>query len=258
MAEARPIALITGATAGIGYATAQRFARAGYDLILNGRRAERLEQLGSELPEATRTLNLAFDVRDRSEVERHLAHMPASWQPIAVLVNNAGLARGLAPLDQGNVADWEEMIDTNLKGLLYVSRVIGGLMRAQGHGHIINVGSIAGKEAYPNGNVYCASKHGVDALSRAMRIDFNGSGVKVSQIAPGFVNTEFSEVRFHGDEAKAQQVYEGFRPLSGEDVAEAIYFMASAPAHVNVADMLLLPKAQAHSSLVDRTELGEY
>lgn len=248
--ETSRIALITGATAGIGEATAFRFAEAGWRLILTGRRAERLQALRANLP--TEVLTLQFDVRDRAAVEFALAELPLEWAAIDLLVNNAGLARGLAPVDAGDPNDWDEMLLTNVSGLAYVTRVVAAGMRQRGRGHIINVGSIAGKEAYPNGAMYCATKHAVDAFTQGLRMDLLGSGVRVGAVHPGLVNTEFSTVRFHGDAARADSVYNGMVPLTGADVAEAIYFMASAPAHVNVADLLLLPTDQASATQVYR------
>lgn len=237
-------ALITGATSGIGRATALRLAKAGYDILATGRRTERLAALQAEIEAAGgRCTVLAFDVRNEEEVRRHL-------EPIAqvdLLVNNAGLAAGLEHIDRGDTRDWDAMIDTNVKGLLYVTRVIAPKMVAAGHGHIINLGSIAGTEPYENGAVYCASKHAVHAISQSMRADLLSSGIKVTEIRPGMVETEFSEVRFHGDRARAAAVYEGVEPLTGADIAEAIAWVAQLPAHMNVNDMVLMPSQQAGS-----------
>ena len=237
-------ALITGATSGIGRATALRLAKAGYDILATGRRTERLAALQAEIEAAGgRCTILAFDVRNEEEVRRHL-------EPIAqvdLLVNNAGLAAGLEHIDRGDTRDWDAMIDTNVKGLLYVTRVIAPKMVAAGHGHIINLGSIAGTEPYENGAVYCASKHAVHAISQSMRADLLSSGIKVTEIRPGMVETEFSEVRFHGDRVRAAAVYEGVEPLTGADIAEAIAWVAQLPAHMNVNDMVLMPSQQAGS-----------
>src|ERR1700761_6655966 len=221
------IALITGATAGIGEATAHIFARERYNVILTGRRLNRLEKLAAHINKEynVEVAICAFDVRDRQEVQSNLENLPATWRKIDVLINNAGLSQGLDPIHEGNVDDWETMIDTNVKGLLYVSRIVSNWMIHNGHGHIINLGSIAGKDVYPNGNVYSATKAAVDTLSKAMRIDLLQHGIRVSAIHPGAVETEFSEVRFKGDKTRAKKVYEGYEPLTAEDVAEAIWFM---------------------------------
>lgn len=241
------IVLITGATSGIGEACAHVFARERYNLILTGRRLNRLEKLAAQINKEynVEVAISSFDVRDRSEVQSNLDNLPAAWKRIDVLINNAGLSQGLDPINEGSVDDWETMIDTNVKGLLYVSRVVSNWMVDHGHGHIINMGSIAGKDVYPNGNVYSATKAAVDALTKAMRIDLLKHGIKVSGIHPGAVETEFSEVRFHGDKARAKEVYKGFDPLTAEDIAEAIWFIASRPKHVNINDMLIMPTAQA-------------
>ncbi len=245
-----PIALITGATSGIGRATAERFAQAGYRLILTGRRAERLAKLEAEL--ATDVLTLAFDVRERETVKRVLLELPNDWQTIDLLVNNAGLARGKEAVPDNTDSDWEDMIDTNIKGMAYVAREVARGMRERGGGQIINMGSTAGKQAYAGGAMYCATKHAVDAFTKGLRLDMLGTGVKVSAIHPGLVETEFSNVRFHGDDARADDTYTGMTPLTGADVAEAIYFMATRPAHVNVADLVLMPLAQGDASTVVR------
>ena len=237
------IAVVTGATSGIGEAVAVMLAKDGYDLVITGRREGRLQEVAKKLVSENnvKVLALSFDVRSLESVEKYLGNLPQEWKNIDVLVNNAGLAVGLGPINDGVVDDWERMIDTNVKGLLYVSRVISNLMVANKKGHIINLCSIAGKEVYPNGNVYCASKHAVDALTKAMRIDLLPHGIKVSQICPGAVETEFSVVRFKGDKERADNVYKGFEPLKAEDVADAIMYMVKLPAHVNINDMVIMP-----------------
>lgn len=242
--------LITGATAGIGEASAQLFAQNGYRLILVARRAERLKTLAEVLD--TEVLTVTLDVRNKAEVAEKLGNLPPEWQNIDILLNNAGLAVGLSTLQNGEIDDWERMIDTNVKGLLYVTRTIAPLMIARNAGHIINISSVAGKEVYANGNVYCASKHAVDALSKAMRIDMLPHNIKVTNVAPGMVETEFSIVRFKGDIEKADKVYQGLQPLLPEDVADAIYYAATRPAHVCVNDILLMPTAQAAATIVKR------
>lgn len=242
--------LITGATAGIGEACAQIFAKNGYRLILVARREERLKILSEVLD--TECLCICLDVRNKAEVQEKLGNLPAEWQNIDILLNNAGLAVGLSTLQNGEIDDWERMIDTNVKGLLYVTRTIAPLMIARNMGHIINISSVAGKEVYPNGNVYCASKHAVDALSKAMRIDMLPHNIKVTNVAPGMVETEFSIVRFKGDIEKADKVYQGLQPLLVEDVADAIYYAATRPVHVCVNDILLMPTAQAAATIVKR------
>jgi 3-hydroxy acid dehydrogenase/malonic semialdehyde reductase len=242
--------LITGATAGIGEACARRFAAHGDRLILTGRRAERLQALSQELD--TEVLSLAFDVRDPEAVQQQLGQLPEGWQEVDILINNAGLAVGLQPVQEGLLDDWERMIDTNVKGLLYVTRVIAPGMATRKKGHIINIGSTAGKEVYPNGNVYCATKHAVNALSQGMRIDLLSDGIKVTQIAPGLVETEFSQVRFKGDQERAEKVYENMTPLYAKDVAEVVFFSASLPPHVCLNDVVMTATAQANSMLVQR------
>jgi NADP-dependent 3-hydroxy acid dehydrogenase YdfG len=247
--------LITGATAGIGQAAAIRFASEGYDVIATGRRNERLSEL-KEFLETTyhqRVLTLCFDVRNREAVESTLNQLPEEWRMIDVLVNNAGLASGLAPIQDGDVNDWEKMIDTNIKGLLYVTHAVASGMKERRSGHIINLSSIAGKEAYPNGNVYCGTKHAVEAIGKGMRMDLLPYGIKVTQICPGAVETEFSVVRFHGDKDRADQVYAGFEPLHAEDIADAIFYAASLPPHVNINDMLIMPTAQANATMFSRS-----
>ncbi len=248
------IALITGATSGIGRATAELFAEHGYNLIVTGRRADRLNELKQQLEIHCDVLTLNFDVRDRDRTTELMNSIPNKFQPIDVLINNAGNAHGLSKIQDGNLDDWDNMMDANVKGLLYVSKPIMNQMVAQQKGHIVNIGSIAGKEVYPNGNVYCASKFAVDAISKAMRIDLNGTGVKVSQICPGLVETEFSEVRFKGDKDKAKNVYNGLDALQARDIAELIYFIITRPAHVNIADSLILPSDQASATIVHRSE----
>ncbi len=244
------IALITGATAGIGEATAIRLAEGGVALIVTGRRKARLLQLKNKLEQRNvRVLPLCFDLRDESAVEQALSSLPEGWQDIDILVNNGGLAAGLNSLQEGDSDDWNRMIDTNIKGLLYVTRAVTPGMVARGRGQIINIGSIAGKEVYPNGNVYCATKYAVDALTQGMRIDLLPHGIRVTQICPGAVETEFSLVRFHGDAARAKMVYHGFENLVAEDIAECIWFVVSRPPHVNINDMVVMPTAQATATL---------
>ncbi len=246
--------LITGATSGIGEATARMLARDKMRLILCGRRKERLEALQRELKSSTDIFILNFDVRDRDSVFRSIDSLPESWSEIEVLVNNAGNAHGYDFIQDGNIDDWDAMIDINVKGLLYVSKAIIPSMVKRKRGHIINIGSIAGKEVYPRGNVYCASKYAVDALSSGMRIDLNAYGIKVSEINPGLVDTEFSSVRFKGDKEKAASVYKGLIPLSGEDIADVIRFILTRPDHVNISDVIIFPTAQASSTVVHRKE----
>jgi len=239
-------ALITGATSGIGMETARLLAQNNYNLILTGRRKDRLDKLKSEIEQTTPTkiLTLNFDIREKAEAERAYFSLPEKWTKIDVLINNAGLAAGLAPVSSADICDWEQMIDTNIKGLLYMSRLVTPGMIERESGHVINIASIAGKEAYPNGSVYCGTKHAVMAISRAMRVELLPSNVKVSTICPGAVETEFSLVRFHGDQGKAGKVYKGFTPLSAKDIAETILFVLSRPPHVNIDDLLIMPTAQ--------------
>ena len=248
------ISLITGATSGIGKACAERFAKEGYNVIITGRRDERLQSLKKELENAfnIEVHPLSFDIREREAVEKAVTSLPENWQKVDVLVNNAGLALGLSPIHEGNTDDWDTMIDTNIKGLLYISKQVANLMVKNGHGHIIHIGSIAGRESYANGNVYCATKHAVDGLTKAMRIDLLPHNIKVTQIAPGAVETEFSEVRFKGDKQRAAGVYNGFKPLTGTDIADAVYYAASLPLHVNINDLLIMPMAQANATTIDR------
>jgi len=241
------IIMITGATAGFGKATAVRFAKNGYDIIITGRRKERLTELAKELLSygGIRVLSLNFDVRNREEVAAVIGSLPQDWKAIEILVNNAGPAVGMDHIDKGNIDDWDRMIDTNIKGLLYVTRAVTPLMVARNSGHIFNIGSIAGKENYENGNVYCASKSAVDSLSRSMRIDLLKNNIKVTNIAPGMALTEFSIVRFKGDQEKADSVYKGIDALTGEDIADVIYFCATLPAHVCINDLIITPTQQA-------------
>ncbi len=246
---------VTGASSGIGAACATSFARAGCRLLLAARRLDRLETLsGSLRGDLGAEVRVgALDVRDRAAVEGWIDSLPAAWREIDILVNNAGLARGLALLQDGEIDDWEEMIDTNLKGLLYVSRAVLPWMVERGSGHVINIGSVAGHEAYPNGNVYCATKHAVVGLSRCLAIDTLGTGVRVSSVDPGMVVTEFSNVRFRDNDDRAAAVYDGLEPLRAEDVADAVLFCATRPAHANVREMILVPTAQADAVHVHRS-----
>jgi NADP-dependent 3-hydroxy acid dehydrogenase YdfG len=239
--------MITGATAGFGKAIAIKFAKNGYNIIITGRRKERLDELERELLSfgGIRVLSLNFDVRKKGEVEKVISDLSGDWKEIDILVNNAGLAVGLDHIDAGNIDDWERMIDTNVKGLLYVTRAVAPLMVARNTGHIFNISSIAGKEVYENGNVYCASKHAVDALSRSMRIDLLRNNIKVTNIAPGMAETEFSLVRFKGDAEKAKAFYQGIKALSADDIADVIYYCASLPSHVCINDLVITPTQQA-------------
>lgn len=248
------IAFITGASAGFGKATAELFASHGWDIVITGRRKTRLELLERQLKEKfnIEVLTLSFDVRSQEEVKKAIDSLPEKWKLIDLLVNNAGLAAGLGPIQDGLISDWEEMIDTNIKGLLYMTRAIAPMMVKNGKGHIVNIGSIAGKEVYSNGNVYCATKHAVDALTKATRIDLVQHGIKVTQIAPGMAETEFSIVRFKGDDEKAKNVYRGLQPLSAQDIAETIWWVANRPAHVNINDIVIMPTAQANSTTAVR------
>jgi NADP-dependent 3-hydroxy acid dehydrogenase YdfG len=244
------IALITGATSGIGKSTAFEFAKHGYNLIITGRRQERLTELKKSLINqfSINVLDLCFDVRDSKQVEVVLSNLTLDFKNIDLLVNNAGLAAGLSSIQDGKLNHWEQMIDTNIKGLLYVTKQVAMIMIQNKKGHIINVGSIAGKEVYANGNVYCATKHAVDALNKGMRIDLLPHGIKVSSVNPGMVETEFSIVRFDGDEERAKKVYENIVPLKPEDIAETIYWIASRPAHVNINDIIIMPTIQANAT----------
>ncbi len=246
--------LITGATSGIGLASAELFLRNDFRLVICGRRKEKLEQLRQSWFDINPDVEtLSFDVRDKNAVFASMETLPENFKYIDILINNAGNAHGLDLIHEGDTKDWEDMIDINVKGLLYVSKAVLPGMVARRSGHIINIGSVAGKEVYPKGNVYCASKFAVDAISTGMRLDLNAYGVKVSEIKPGAVNTEFSAVRFKGDQKKAEKVYEGFTPLSAGDVADVIYFVATRPAHVNIADTLVLPTAQASAGMIHRS-----
>jgi NADP-dependent 3-hydroxy acid dehydrogenase YdfG len=244
------IACITGASSGIGLATAHALANEGFRLILCGRRKNQLLQLQADLP--VESYVLTFDVSVLAEVEAAFTSLPEAWKSIDVLLNNAGNAHGLGPIQSGDVADWDAMMHMNVDGLLYVSRAVIPQMIERQTGHILNISSIAGKQVYPNGNVYCASKAAVEALSQGMRQDLNVHGIKVSNIAPGAVNTGFSQVRFKGDQAKADAVYAGFEPLVAKDVADLIRYMVMAPAHVNIADVTILPTAQASATQINR------
>lgn len=245
-------ALITGASSGIGRATAIALAKAGFSLILCGRRQERLDELKNKLSTLGRMHTLNFDIRDKDAVFKAIDTLPSDIKAIDVLINNAGNAHGLDPIEKGSLEDWDAMLDINVKGLLYVSKAILPGMLLRESGHIINVGSTAGKEVYPNGNVYCASKHAVDALNQAMRIDLNGKGIRVGAINPGMVETEFSKVRFKDDVERAEKVYQGFQPLKPEDVADIITFMVTRPYHVNIADLTVMCTAQASSTIVNK------
>lgn len=248
----RRTALITGATSGIGEATARLLAKNDYNLIICGRRRDKLDKLQVELEADTMVTSLSFDVRDYEAVKSALTSLPDTWRDIDILINNAGNAHGLDPIQSGSVADWDAMMDINVKGLLYVSREVIPGMTERKSGHIINIGSIAGKEVYPNGIVYCASKFAVDALTQGMRIDLNPFGIKVTSIHPGLVETEFSLVRFKGDAARASSVYKGLKPLTGSDIADTILYVLSTPDHVVIADLVVFPKAQASAVVVKR------
>ena len=248
------IAIITGASAGIGKACAEAFGAAGASLVLAARRQGRLKDLADTLKArfGTKSLLLELDVRDRGAVDRAFASLPSEWQAAEILVNNAGLGRGLDRLQDGNPEEWDEMLDTNVKGLLYVTKAVLPGMVARGKGHVINIGSIAGRELYPGGNVYCATKFAVKALTRALKIDLLGTPLRVSTIDPGMVETEFSLVRFHGDAEKAAKVYKGLKALAAEDIADAAVWVATRPAHVDVTEMVILPTAQATAILNHR------
>ncbi|WP_297791807.1 SDR family NAD(P)-dependent oxidoreductase [uncultured Eudoraea sp.] len=245
-------AFITGATSGIGRATAQLFASKGIRLVICGRREALLKTLKQELASSTEIHILSFDVRDRTIVSKAIDSLPEEFSNIDILINNAGNAHGLDPIESGSLEDWDAMLDINVKGLLYVSRAILPKMVERKSGHIINIGSTAGKEVYPKGNVYCASKHAVDAINQGMRIDLNSYGIRVGAVNPGLVETDFSNVRFKGDSDKADKVYRGFQPLKPEDIADIIYFVISRPSHVNIADLIVMPTAQASSTIVNK------
>lgn len=248
------IALITGATSGIGKATAVRLAQDGIQLILCGRRADRMEELKAELEKTTKVHTLLFDVRNLVEVEDAINSLPDEWQAIDYLINNAGNAHGMEPIQNGDPADWDAMMDSNVKGLLYVSKAVMSGMVARRGGHIVNMGSIAGKATYPNGSVYCASKAAVQAITDGMRLDLNPYSIKVTGIHPGMVETEFSLVRFKGDEERAKKVYQGVAPLTADDIADTIAFVLSRPAHVVLADIVMYPTAQASATVVNRAQ----
>ena len=246
-------ALITGATSGIGRATARLFAKNGIRLILCGRRQERLDALASELQNQTEVCTLNFEVRDKEQVFKQIESLSEAFSKIDILINNAGNAHGMDTIQDGSLEDWDAMIDINVKGLLYVSKAIIPNMIASKSGHIINIGSTAGKEVYPKGNVYCASKYAVDAINQGMRLDLNGMGIKVGAINPGLVETEFSEVRFKNDNERAEKVYQGFTPLKPEDIADIIWFAVTRPPHVNIADLTVMCLDQASSTIVNKT-----
>ena len=246
------IAFITGATSGIGKATAELFAKNNFNFIICGRRQERLIQLQKELSLHTKVHTLQFDVADKDAVFKAIDSLPTEFKKIDILINNAGNAHGLSSIQNGNLEDWDAMLDINVKGLLYVSKAIMPTMIAQNNGFIVNIGSIAGKDVYSNGNVYCASKHAVNALNKAMRLDLNQHNIRVSGIHPGAVETEFSEVRFKGDKEKAANVYKGFKPLKAEDIADIIHFVVTRPYHVNIEDLVVYPTAQASATIVHK------
>jgi NADP-dependent 3-hydroxy acid dehydrogenase YdfG len=248
------IVFITGATAGIGKATAELFAKNGYNIIITGRRKDRLIDFSNHLKSTYNidVLSLNFDVTKLKEVENAIDSIPENWKKINILVNNAGLAVGVNTIQEGLIEDWERMIDTNIKGLLYITRKLTPIMIANGYGHIVNMGSVAGKEVYPNGNVYCATKFAVDALNKSMRIELLPHNIKVTAINPGMVETEFSIVRFKGDEERAKNAYKGLQPLVAEDIAETIYWVASRPPHVNINDIIIMATAQANTTIAIR------
>lgn len=249
----KKIAFITGTTSGIGLATAKLLADNNFNLVICGRREDRLKALKKELEGQCEVHTLSFDVRDKEMVNKAVTSLPEHFKHIDVLVNNAGNAHGLAPIQEGDVDDWDAMIDINVKGLLYVSRAIIPGMVDRKSGHIVNIGSIAGKEVYPNGNVYCASKHAVDALNNGMRLDLNGKGIRVTAINPGLVETEFSLVRFKGDKERSDAVYSGFQALQAQDIADTILFVVTRPPHVNISDMIVFPTDQASSTIVNKS-----
>ncbi len=250
------IVLVTGASSGIGAACARVCAKNGARLVLNARRKERLEALAAELMKSfgAASLILPFDIRNLGQVKTAVERLPTDWESIDVLINNAGLARGLDRLYEGNIEDWEEMIDSNIKGLLYVTRLVLPGMLKRGRGHLVNIASIAGIQTYPRGNVYCASKAAVRVLSEGLRQDLLGTPIRVTTISPGLVETEFSQVRFHGDRERAAQTYQGMTPLTADDVADAVFYSLTRPPHVNVNEVVLLPTDQATSTLVHRSE----
>jgi len=244
--------LITGATSGIGYAVAEFLAERAFKLVLCGRRQERLDELEKKLSLSTSLTTLNFDIRDREAVSNAINSLPDEFSRIDVLINNAGNAHGLDPIDQGSLDDWDAMLDINVKGLLYVSKAVLPQMVERRSGHIINIGSTAGKEVYPKGNVYCASKHAVDAINQGMRLDLNAYGIRVGAVNPGMVETEFSDVRFKGDRERAEKVYQGFQALKPEDVADIIHFVITRPYHVNIADLVVMCTAQASSTVINK------
>jgi 3-hydroxy acid dehydrogenase / malonic semialdehyde reductase len=250
------ITLITGATSGIGRSCAYVFAQNNHDLIITGRRKERLDEISNELKSKynINVHSLCFDIRDNESVKKAISSLPEEWKKVEILINNAGLAVGLSTLQDGDIDDWERMIDTNVKGLLYISRAVLPLLVSQNHGHVINIGSIAGKEVYPNGNVYCGTKHAVDAITKSMRMDLVKHGIRVTQVAPGAVETEFSLVRFKGDKQKAESIYNGFQPLSPDDIATVVYYTTTLPGHVNINDLVLMPTAQASATVFNKFE----
>lgn len=245
-------AFITGATSGIGKSTAIHFALNGINLVLCGRRQDRLDALKVELGKEVQVHTLNFDIRNKESVHAAISTLPKEFAQVDILINNAGNAHGLDTIQDGSEDDWDAMIDINVKGLLYVSKALIPQMIERKMGHIINIGSTAGKEVYPKGNVYCASKHAVDAINQGMRIDLNGTGIRVGAVNPGLVETEFSNVRFKGDEGRAENVYKGFQPLKPEDIADIIYFVVTRPYHVNIADLVVMPTAQASSTIVKK------
>jgi 3-hydroxy acid dehydrogenase/malonic semialdehyde reductase len=246
-------AFITGATSGIGKATAEIFAKNNIRLILCGRRAVRLEKIQQELSKLTEVTTLQFDISKRSEVENAIASLPEKFKKVDILINNAGNAHGLSTIQDGDIDDWDAMLDINVKGLLYVSKAIFPQMISRNNGFIVNIGSIAGKEVYPNGNVYCASKYAVNALNKSMRIDLNKHNIRVAAIHPGAVETEFSEVRFKGDSEKAKSVYTGYKALQPEDIADIIHFVVTRPYHVNIEDLVVYPTAQASATIMNKS-----
>ena len=249
----RKIVLITGATSGIGEACARKFAQGGYDVIITGRRAQLLANLKKELEaEGARVLALAFDVRNRNAATAAINSLPLEWQQIDVLINNAGLALGLEPEYEGSFEDWETMIDTNIKGLLTMTRLVVPRMVKRDSGHVINIGSVAGDAAYAGGNVYCGTKAAVKTITDGLRIDLAHTSVRVTNVKPGLVETHFSNVRFHGNDSRAEKVYEGVKPLTGADIAEVVFYAASAPAHVQIAEVLVLATHQANGSVLHR------
>ncbi|MGO4919446.1 SDR family NAD(P)-dependent oxidoreductase [Maribacter spongiicola] len=245
-------AFITGATSGIGKSTAIHFALNGINLVLCGRRQDRLDALKEELGKEVQVHTLNFDIRNKESVQEAFDSLPKEFSQIDILINNAGNAHGMDTIQDGNTDDWDAMLDINVKGLLYVSKTIIPQMVARKSGHIINIGSTAGKEVYPKGNVYCASKHAVDAINQGMRMDLNGTGIRVGAVNPGLVETEFSNVRFKGDEERAENVYKGFQALKPEDIADIIHFVVTRPFHVNIADLVVMPTAQASSTMVKK------